>query len=114
LREILAVARRLCAPLACLHGLGIVHRDLKPDNVLVRPEGTPVLVDFGLSSRFAAELSREMLEPAGAVAGTLAYEAGTAEDFHAERVFFGFALGGVRWRIDSQPLALRGPTWIPG
>lgn len=30
------------------HDLGILHRDLKPQNVILRSDGTPVLLDFGL------------------------------------------------------------------
>jgi eukaryotic-like serine/threonine-protein kinase len=74
LRAILTRICRLCTPLAFLHGEGIVHRDLKPENVLIRPDGTPVLVDFGLLSQFAGELSREALELT-TTAGTAAYMA---------------------------------------
>jgi tetratricopeptide (TPR) repeat protein len=52
-----------------------VHRDLKLDNILVRPDGLPVIVDFGLSSQFAGRPSREKLEVRGAREGTLAYTA---------------------------------------
>ena len=75
LRSLLTLVRRLCDPLAFLHGEGIVHRDLKPDNVLVRPDGMPVLMDFGLTARFAGPLSRETLELAAGATGTVPYMA---------------------------------------
>ncbi|MBI2565573.1 MAG: AAA family ATPase [Candidatus Schekmanbacteria bacterium] len=55
----LTVARRLCWTLAYLHGEGVVHRDLKPANVVLRRNGTPVIVDFGLTTHFAGRSGRE-------------------------------------------------------
>jgi serine/threonine protein kinase/tetratricopeptide (TPR) repeat protein len=51
LATVLALYRRLCQPLGHIHGRGLVHRDLKPANVFIRPDGRPVLMDFGLVSR---------------------------------------------------------------
>jgi serine/threonine protein kinase/predicted ATPase len=75
LGPVLSLIRRLCVPLSFLHGEGIVHRDLKPDNVFIRPDGTPVIMDFGLISLFGGRVSREVLETEHAVLGTIAYMA---------------------------------------
>jgi serine/threonine protein kinase/tetratricopeptide (TPR) repeat protein len=76
LRELLTVMRRVCETLAYLHGEGLVHRDLKPQNIVVEAgSGSPVLVDFGLASRFTAQLAREELDVAGTMAGTALYMA---------------------------------------
>lgn len=35
---------------AFLHSKGVVHRDVKPDNLMLRQDGTTVLIDFGLAA----------------------------------------------------------------
>jgi serine/threonine protein kinase/tetratricopeptide (TPR) repeat protein len=75
LAHVVRLMRRLCAPLGYVHGRGIVHRDLKPENVLLGPDEMPVLIDFGVATRFPAHQGREVLEPAGMLAGTVAYMA---------------------------------------
>lgn len=60
-KPVLSIFRKLCAPLAYVHGEGLVHCDLKPENVFLRFDLHPVLVDFGLMSRFGSDLHREIL-----------------------------------------------------
>lgn len=49
--EIIRVGLDLCDQLAALHGLNppVIHRDIKPQNVVMRPDGRAVLIDFGIS-----------------------------------------------------------------
>jgi serine/threonine protein kinase len=43
------LARELLGALAHIHGAGIVHRDVKPQNVLIGPDGSAKLIDFGIA-----------------------------------------------------------------
>jgi serine/threonine-protein kinase len=56
----LALLRRTCAAVQYAHQRMVIHRDLKPANVLVRADGEPVLLDFGI-----ARLLDEAQAPAG-------------------------------------------------
>jgi tetratricopeptide (TPR) repeat protein len=74
--ELLTIVRRLCSTLSVLHASGVIHRDLSPSNVMVRPDGTPVLVDFGFALASGANpAARERLQREAAPAGTLLYMA---------------------------------------
>jgi len=39
----------ICRAVQAAHSQSVVHCDLKPGNVLVRPDGQPVLLDFGIA-----------------------------------------------------------------
>lgn len=47
--ELAELAARIADALHAVHIQGVVHHDLKPDNVMVKPGGHAVLVDFGLA-----------------------------------------------------------------
>jgi tRNA A-37 threonylcarbamoyl transferase component Bud32 len=47
--EALRLVEQVCLALDHAHARGIVHRDVKPGNIIVTPDGTPKLTDYGLA-----------------------------------------------------------------
>src|SRR6202008_5132912 len=74
LNRFLRLAASLAGALAKLHQQGLILKDIKPANLLVdSASGAVWLTGFGIASRLPRE--RQSAEPAGIIAGTLAYMA---------------------------------------
>jgi serine/threonine protein kinase len=65
------LARELLDALAHIHAVGILHRDVKPGNVLIAPDGTAKLIDFGI----AQPTDATSLTRTGLILGTERYAA---------------------------------------
>ncbi len=69
MRDSIDVFLQIAAALVTIHRTGLCHRDLKPANVMLRQDGSIVLIDFGL----ATSLESTQLTKAGEVHGSPYY-----------------------------------------
>ncbi len=53
-RRVMQICDQLCSLLRCLHEREqpIIHRDIKPQNVIIRPDGQAVLIDFDIARQY--------------------------------------------------------------
>jgi serine/threonine protein kinase len=74
LPALVRLVETLALALDCLHSAGIIHRDLKPGNIMIRPNGEPVIIDFGLAfEHLNSDEEHRTIE--GQILGTPAYMA---------------------------------------
>ena len=79
LAETAAIARQIASAIGAAHERGIVHRDLKPGNVMLTPDGSVKVLDFGIAKADSDHLARatetgsETMTREGTVLGTAAY-----------------------------------------
>jgi serine/threonine protein kinase len=67
--QALCIARQIAEGLASIHRRGVIHRDIKPQNIMVRPDGTVKVMDFGI----AKSVDTGTLTGAGLMIGTPHY-----------------------------------------
>jgi tetratricopeptide (TPR) repeat protein/tRNA A-37 threonylcarbamoyl transferase component Bud32 len=110
-RAALALLHKVCEPLGYLHGEGVVHGDLKPDNIIVTPDGRPVVLDFGLTGRLSTVSGREAIDVDEIGVGTVTYSApeqllGELVDPRADL----YALGCILYEVLTGWPPFRGAT----
>ncbi len=71
IQQALNFLKPIASALGFAHQQGFVHRDVKPANVLIRPDGTPLLADFGIAKSFSADATQ--MTQAGWTVGTPNY-----------------------------------------
>jgi Tol biopolymer transport system component len=81
--EALPIAKQIAEALEYAHEQGVMHRDLKPSNIMLKPEGTVKVLDFGLAKAFNEDARSPVTSnsptlslsatQAGVVLGTAAY-----------------------------------------
>jgi serine/threonine protein kinase len=107
MKKVLAIGAGIAEGLAAAHAAGLVHRDLKPENVMLTPDGTPKILDFGLAKGFAMLEATNtptdvQVSRAGIVMGTATYMSpeqarGEEVDFRTDQ----FSLGLILYEMST-------------
>jgi serine/threonine-protein kinase len=106
------LVRKLALAMQEAHARGVIHRDLKPANVLLRPDGEPVIMDFGLARR-GGDPQTEGLTRQGDVIGTIEYM--SPEQFEGDNAAVGpasdvYSLGVVLYELLTGRRPFAGST----
>jgi serine/threonine protein kinase len=100
----LTIMVQICRGLGYAHQNGVVHRDIKPANILVKPDGTVKVVDFGI-----VHLADTGMTSSGMILGTVSYMA--PEQLRGETVDARsdiFAVGAVMYEMLSYRKTFEG------
>jgi predicted Ser/Thr protein kinase len=104
----------ICGAVEFAHSQLVVHRDLKPGNILITPDGTPKLLDFGIAKLLGADGGIQELTIAGLGQMTPAYASPeqinggrltTATDVYSLGVvLYEFLTGQLPYLVKGVPL----------
>jgi DNA-binding response OmpR family regulator len=104
--------RQMASALQAIHGVGVLHRDLKPGNVMLRPDGSIALIDFGLAKQLQLDIE---ITATGEIFGTPYYmspeqghgaEVDERSDLYSVGVIFYEMLMGRKPYLATTPMAV--------
>ena len=99
LSDVVDLLKPLAAALDDLHAKEIVHRDLKPANIKIRPDGSPVILDFGIAKDLKQDQGLTATATALGTAGWMAPEQVDAK--HVGPAADRYALGLISYALLS-------------
>ena len=101
LTEAIETLKQISAAIAFMHSRNMLHLDVKPGNVMMRKDGTAVLIDFGLSKQYTSDGEPESSTKVGA--GTSGYAPIEQASYHEGKGFPTmmdvYALGGTLFKM---------------
>ena len=90
----------ICAGIGYAHDHEIVHRDIKPANIMIKPNGDPIVIDYGIARNLDPAAPGITLTVTGDAPGTVGYlapevKAGGRADTRSDI----FSLGVILYRM---------------
>ena len=97
-KTVCRIAVQICDALIYLHSIGIIHRDIKPENIVLKEDGTAVLIDFSIARLLNEhEKDTQQLGTPGYAAPEQfgIFQSGCSTDIYSLGVLMNFMLIGV-------------------